>query len=116
MSEIPLYVIKAMENTPDELKQTIIELLNYLYFLKLIDKELFDYYNPFLMITTYVFNSLNIFKELLTILSKREQINMNDYTKIKIFILEKGKNMNIDDLKLKENEKHFIDIYYKYKI
>ena len=116
MSNIPLELIQAMENSPDELKQKIAELLNCLYSSNTIDKELFDYFNPYLIITDYRFNTLNIFKELLAILSVRTEIKMNDYRILKIFILTKGISINVDNLSLRQEDKHFLDVYKKYKI
>lgn len=116
MSNIPVEYIQAMENTPNELKQKIVELLNYLYSKNIIDKELFSYFNPYLIITDYRFNTLNIFKELLAILSVKTNIKMADYRTLKIFILTKALVINIDNLPLRDDDKHFLDIYNKYKI
>ena len=102
-----------MDNTSEakELQDASIELLNYLLNKNIIDMQIFIY------IIKYLYNNnksniLNIYKQLLILLSDDIKISFDEFVNFSIQFL---KNPNIFNIELIDYEIKFMDIYKKYQ-
>ena len=103
-----------MENTSNELQETAIELLEHLFIIKKIDKATYEYLLPYLTITTYKFNTLRMFKEMLYILANKA-IDFSEYNHLYSKFLQHLVIVDIDTSYFQGEDLKFVEYYNKNK-
>ena len=106
-----------LENTPKELRNATIELLNYLLSKKNIDVPLYKYFSPNLNITNYTFNTLKVFQELLAILRGKVITTLEEYLILKRYLLLNVVKIDLEYIPYRMDDKYneYLELFYKYK-
>ena len=104
-----------LENTPDELRNATIELLNYLLLKNNIDAPLYRYFSPVLKITNYTFNTLKVFQELLAILLGKVITTLEEYLILKRFLLLNVVKVDLQYIRMEDKYNDYLDLFHKYR-
>ena len=89
-----------MENTPEDIQIKTIELLDILLYKQLITADIHSLIKPSLEITTYKFNTMRIYTELLSILAMDIKLSYHDYLSLNKYYITQIVKIDIDKIVL----------------